>query len=68
MLIFAQNLITRQVKYIVRQIHREKHKTQTQSTINNVNPNKEYWLGNTKKLENLRFEVLPRLFTFEKYN
>ena len=37
-----------QIKFIVRQIHIKKKKTQ--SSIKKVNPNMEYWLGNTEEL------------------
>ena len=56
--IFSNNVITmnslllpNRIKFIVRQIHRKKEKTQTQPSIKKVSPYTEYRLGNTKKLE-----------------
>ena len=65
--LFPSFLLLFQIKFIVRQIHREE-KTRTQSSIKTVNPNTEYWLGNAQKPESLRVEVLPRLFTLGTNN
>ena len=53
-------------KFIVHQIHREKEKTKTQSSIKKINSNLEYWLGNIEKLESAQVEVLSRLFSLGK--